>query len=631
MYIRSDRNPWAFLAGQSFAFIPVGTKETQETTVRFIKPLSILMLSAMSWASQAQISQDLLTEIETKILGQESRGENVADPEVTALLNSLRHVDIRDLNKYETELKGSSGRIVMAMKEAPGRFVGPIVGGQIVEGNDHIDFDEAGAKGPRGEVNEAKNRFIPSTTEDNIGTRVNAVLGVTLENAIQIRLTDRERKIKPAYRLDLALFIHDRNRDTSNVTNQYYFRRLSVVVDWKYSDGSLRDMVKVVNFDQDIPLANTRFKVLGDLLDRKVILEDENYGLRRVFPIGVGGFIIQTENGMDGSVKLQTDEFPNSTMQSVSVTGDAMPNTRSRVNPSYYRGRPFLALYLNGSRYLAIGMHYQIDSELTRGFVSHGCIRVRDMDLYILDAILNDGVQPNLVAHVVYNLGDYPQYAAYTQLEHPMPKENSYYKARVFSANYTQDVVDCEIVTKKKGDKRRVQYVGGGYHDVIDEDCLSGNVKVKGDAQAVVDYMKHRSADLPPTPINNSLEHTPVTKANQLLYANGGQPWGGQMQPGFQLDNEWSTDTNNYEGQGQTYNQQPQRREPVIKIRAGVTQQMIADAKANVAYYDRILNSSKCRKKTLFDMFGGGSECAQAREYGQAWQNELNSYYYYAN
>lgn len=388
---------------------------------------------------------------------------------------SLKHVDLRDLRDNPTYLNGTSNLIINKITDNPEIFGLP----------SHVRFYEHGARGPRGDVitgNDGKEYFAPS--EDQSGraiTRQDTVFAIEIED-INEESTDK------VFVLRLILFIHDSANQQYASSHGYYFKRLTVRVDWfQPADGN---RFQVLSFDQEIPLSQTKFSVYGDILDRKIILEDPVNAITKVFPVGLGSFDIRTMNSsLDGSVMSLTREFPPYeqayiTKANITGGGAASNNTEARTYPSYYRGRPFLGIYTGDGVYHQIGMHYQIDSEgLKRGFISHGCIRIRDKDLYQLSAIVNNGPNDKVPVQFVYHLG-----GRYEHLTHPMSFYPTY-NAVVYSSALSQDRVQCPTTSYS------VERVGAQsqFHTLADGDCLTMVKSTGQSASMVVDYLLGRS------------------------------------------------------------------------------------------------------------------------------------------
>lgn len=429
--------------------------------------------------------------------------------------NSLRHIDLRDLvhhgSHYDvrekkevkgTALRGTSTLLMRFMENYPQRFVGPIdSSGRI---NDTVSttvkFYPDGAKGPEGSANE---NDVFQISSDFPETRRQTIFSAEFEDIV-VEQPETET-VSPIYKLRMILFVHDQNHPFA--VGGYYFRRLTVRVNWQIPKERETERVQVLSGGndsaQDIPLSHTKFRVIGDILERKIILEEPTYGIIKTFPIGVGAFDVRTAPGMDRKVVRQlTEEFPNGFVRQEKLNSEPIQsNTRVRTYPSYYRGRPFIGLRTSDGQYRQIGMHYQIDKwGLTRGFVSHACIRVRDKDLYQIDAILNEG--PHGTLSIDFRNAQ-PQYSRYI---HPMEKFEENYKQVVYSTRATEPTVKCERSTYS------IRFYGQ-YHTLADGDCLTKVEQVKGSPQPIIDYLLGRST-VEPLTLLTDIEHDPIRLDN---------------------------------------------------------------------------------------------------------------------
>ncbi len=388
-------------------------------------------------------------------------------------LDHLRYVDLRDLVQFKTSIAEVASLLMRRMKARPDLFAG----------STHVTFFAKGPQGPTGQVIDDNGRQVFKVTNSNSQTIHNTILSAEMESI-------EEEELDKVYKIQLLLFINDDQVPLMQSSHGYYFRRLSVRVNLNLPKDPEADRVEILSGKpEDYPLDQTNFRVLGDLMARKVILEDSNYKIKFVYPVAVGSFDVRTGPGMDGVVKLMTQEFPAAKIKSVHLVdyGSDGPNTRTRTYPSYFRGRPFIGLFQNGTSYEQVGMHYQITSpNLVRGFVSHGCMRVRDIDLYRLDAILNEGGHDELDAHVVNHLD------GYEALDHPMPKDETSYNSVVYSTLRTGKTVKCDSSTPAYS----VHYFGP-YHTVADEDCLTMVAQKAGSPQPVINYILGQSTTAP--------------------------------------------------------------------------------------------------------------------------------------
>jgi hypothetical protein len=102
-----------------------------------------------------------------------------------------------------------------------------------------------------------------------------------------------------------------------------------------------------------------------------VHLFDRTSGFSEVYPAGVG---ILSSNG--------TSITPTGHFKTSSNTSDSWYYTEKRWSPAYYDGKPFLRINaLNSAGQHTYGLHGPIDPQLNRGYVSHGCIRMRAQDI----------------------------------------------------------------------------------------------------------------------------------------------------------------------------------------------------------------------------------------------------------
>jgi len=427
---------------------------------------------------------------------------NMAQAQTAGRLDKLKYVDIRDLATYGTELAGTASLLMRRLSATPANFAG----------STHLTFLAQGPQGPAGTTVDVDGLSTFSITEDRSATYKNTILSVAIENIV-------EEEFDKVFKINLILFAHDDQVEILRPSNGYYFRRLTVRVNWNLPKEPESGRVSILSVDQDIPLANTTFRLLGDLLARKMILEEPTYGIKFVYPIAVGSFDIRTGPGMDQSAKLMTQEFPNATIKKVSVLnlGTDGPNTRTRTRPSYYTGRPFIGLFQNGVNYEQVGMHYQITSpNLVRGFVSHGCIRTRDLDLYRLDAILNEGPHDSLQVTVLNRL------TGYETIDHPMPKVQNFFNQVVYSSLPTASTVACEH------NKTYSVRTDGRYHTVADEDCLTTVTEQQRSPEEVINYITGQST-LPPMSMLRDLQHYPIAVAEGQIQPDLSSPEGGEI------------------------------------------------------------------------------------------------------
>lgn len=338
-------------------------------------------------------------------------------------LNDHLYNDIRDIQKYSKDLPSTATFLMRQLTADPARFVGVT----------DVSYSETGPRGPSPSLDD------PTLTNANGISYYNIAKEYpeTLKNTILYAGFDKEITelvVNQDYDTYLTLFVHSNQYKQQNpASNGYFFRRMHIRIEWSKRSAAANEsqILTILSTENDIPLNATNFQVMGVMIDRKVILEDFGNKIWIVLPVGVGSLDIRpsASNSAPLSVSITTGEINNPSrparfVKHADPTSDgSSSNTRRRIIPDYYAGRPFLGIRYSDGTYTEIGMHYQIDSFLTRGFVSHGCIRVRDKDLYVLDAIVNEGPQKSVPVKIVNQL---PEYAAFDNL---MKKENSWYSA----------------------------------------------------------------------------------------------------------------------------------------------------------------------------------------------------------
>jgi hypothetical protein len=150
------------------------------------------------------------------------------------------------------------------------------------------------------------------------------------------------------------------------------------------------------------------------LVDRKLILEDVVKNVKLVFPIGVGSFDEGVMN--EGRVSLLTPRFQNGFLDKRVVISN-------RDKPKYFKNKPFIRI-LKGSDpekdWTPIAFHIEINDQFVRGFDSHGCMRLREMDLMALHDIVMMGGQLQIPITLKYRQDD--------QSDNPILKRNKIFK-----------------------------------------------------------------------------------------------------------------------------------------------------------------------------------------------------------
>ncbi|MEW6056600.1 MAG: hypothetical protein AB1540_08285 [Bdellovibrionota bacterium] len=178
--------------------------------------------------------------------------------------------------------------------------------------------------------------------------------------------------------------------------HQYYLNALvevrrSVHKIFKYevrlSDDHERvDHVQVLD---EIPLEQVAFRLHLGLKRRILIIESPGHKIRKLYPVGVGGFFEAHIQGSGGKTRLMTPIIRGGTVRRNTTIS-------KRFEPAYFGGFPFIPLtspdHLEGERGLE-GFHIAQGALniLQRGFVSHGCVHLTERNLMELHAIVMFG------------------------------------------------------------------------------------------------------------------------------------------------------------------------------------------------------------------------------------------------
>lgn len=137
----------------------------------------------------------------------------------------------------------------------------------------------------------------------------------------------------------------------------------------------------------DIKLQNLTFTINVGLVQRKLILTDDIYGIQKVFPLGVSSFDLGVSaRGID---ELMTPRFtgawldPKRAVYAERASGynmlPFMPMTTEKGGQTWYAFHSVQNGWLD-----SMSKHRWNGEFLYRGFLSHGCIRVRMRDLYTI-------------------------------------------------------------------------------------------------------------------------------------------------------------------------------------------------------------------------------------------------------
>ena len=489
--------------------------------------------------------------------------ENQALAEGLNFYPFIEHVDLRDVIQYNKQisdkiadagftnadtLSGTSRRILEAITENTARFTGNLANsgdGKLfiqAAGSPKVVYYKNGARGPLGNPNsnveikvwDAKlKKSVPKIRKGfDITKRFEHTYNNTLFSVDYISAKEIAKSVIEA---KLLLFITDGVRGD-------FFRRMTVKVDWKLKNEGYEKFVSITNVEPDVALEDTDFKLRGSISKQKIILEDANSGIIKVFPVTVGAIdardnVVESMNfwvpesnrynarkdNLDPSLQKEFQDFSNAALvkRSVWSSNKAWANTEERIVPDDYRGRPFLALVdmnyvtkgAHWKGYREVGLHYQITSaRLERGFRSHGCVRVRDKDLYQVDHIVNRGPKDRVEAIFKQDL------PSDNHITHPHAYEE--YAAQVMYTDYQSEQTNvlCKIEPQDK--LRKVRWNDSEakvYHTVIGTDCLT-KVQKKGTGLRTSDVISYFSTGSPRIDkLLVNVDHSPIVKAKNDL------------------------------------------------------------------------------------------------------------------
>lgn len=203
--------------------------------------------------------------------------------------------------------------------------------------------------------------------------------------------------------LELTAFVKYKN-------NVFTFEKLTV---W-FTPGAVSLPELFIRSEAVYPLKDMMFHASVGLVDRKLIIEDVVKNIKLVFPIGVGSFDEGTMN--ENKVSLLTPRFKNGFIDQREVIS-------KRTKPRYFKGLPFIRISKgpdNNTDITPIGFHIEINDSFVRGFDSHGCMRLREMDLMTLHDLIVFGTQQLIPLTVQYRLNDLA--------DSPIGKRNKTYK-----------------------------------------------------------------------------------------------------------------------------------------------------------------------------------------------------------
>jgi hypothetical protein len=236
--------------------------------------------------------------------------------------------------------------------------------------------------------------------------------------------TSPQSRVNSVYGIEITR--KDQNTTTINATysvgnNQLFVRTFQLEI----SEAGIKNIQLLA--EQSI--SDLSLEISVALVERKMIVRSIPAGILKVYPLGVGA--IDENMTQRDQVRILTPTFQSALIEKRFVQS-------ARTFPSYYRGRPFLALSVGQGGKTIYGFHYSITENLIRGFVSHGCMRMRDKDLYELYALVMSQKEDAVPVKISFHSGE--------NFESPYPLNNkSYMRVKNFgTANQPQGDLDRE-------------------------------------------------------------------------------------------------------------------------------------------------------------------------------------------
>ncbi len=451
----------------------------------------------------------------------------------------IKYNELRDAQKHDVNVPSTSAKILEALAANPFYFTQEEGVNFYIKTSSHRD--SVSAIGPVISSNTEMVKIGDRTKraaviqDDRMERRRNVVISVSYERVVDVTKEDT------VFDIDLLLFIHSNKKG-------FFFKKINISVNWNLKDTNGNPLIEVKEIYESIPLSDTDFEVRSEISSQKTIIRDRRHGITRVLPIAVGAVTAREAFGgktssmtlmipdKDGEIK--DFKFEDAVLIKKHIwneSGFYGRNSYERRVPDYYQGRPFIGIidrsrvsnifkdernnyvmledeesvdYAEG--YRQIGYHYQIDSDkLRRTFVSHGCMRMQDHDLYMLYDILHEGPKDMIPVEVKMNLD------IYTNVDSIYKRESGFKKVIYSNSPNSPDIVVCD--DKSTYIVRRF----GNYHTVSENGCLT---KLTNETQMNLNqlrsYVNGDSNSIAPRSALVSIDHDPSVRRRNFLNEN---------------------------------------------------------------------------------------------------------------
>lgn len=187
-----------------------------------------------------------------------------------------------------------------------------------------------------------------------------------------------------------------------------YFQKF--VIQSKPASGQM----DFLSIDQAIPVSTLNFEVKAYIKPLVTEMVEKKHGIKIYLPFGGPGIDHGvTPRAYAGSV-FMTPFFKGALKRSKAIS--------KRCEPAHYKCKPFIRLIPDGDDHSLYGYHTEpFQDEFQRGFVSAGCFRLQDSDLYEMLAIVKFGANPNVPFEMIEDSAEL--YQAY-----PLPTIMHFYE-----------------------------------------------------------------------------------------------------------------------------------------------------------------------------------------------------------
>lgn len=174
---------------------------------------------------------------------------------------------------------------------------------------------------------------------------------------------------------------------------------------------NLRSGQMSYQMNRSINLSQTRLRAKVALIERILLITDDNSDIRMTFPLGVGSF---DEAILNEEPSLLTPRFKVGFLSKQNII-------KERTKPKYFAGKPFIrVLWGKNKMHTGIGFHAQPNLDpFIRAFDSHGCIRMQLADLEMLYSLVAENPLTHIPITITYDIDEL--------VFHPFPKRDKSY------------------------------------------------------------------------------------------------------------------------------------------------------------------------------------------------------------